>query len=116
MAGWRSRSRKAASSGSTGAFPDGQRGRHSPLPFIFDADRALMLLHRGAELAVIVDVQARPVGQAQRRRRTDIGAVLAFADALQGDAFGAETDQNRAEILRDIVDEFAVGGQIEDLL
>src|SRR5665811_1993173 len=75
-----------------------------------------MRLHRGAELAVIVEVEPRRIAQTERRGRAGIRAVAAFADALHGDALGAEADGDRAEILRDVVDELAVGGQIENLL
>src|ERR1700730_18500467 len=40
----------------------------------------------------------------------------AFADALYRDAFGAETDGDRAKALQHVVDEFAVSGQVENLL
>ena len=71
---------------------------------------------RGAELAVIVDVEARGVAQAERSGRAGIRAISAFADALHDDALGAEADGDRAEILRDVVDELAVGGEIQNLL
>src|SRR6266403_86262 len=45
-----------------------------------------------------------------------IGAVSTFANALHGDALGAEAHRDRTEVLGDVVDEFAVGGQIENLL
>ena len=77
--------------------------------------RALMRLHRGAEFGVVVDVEARGIGQAQRRRGAGIRAVLAFADALERDALGAEADGDVGEILHDIVDELAVGRQVENL-
>src|ERR1700722_16885254 len=88
----------------------------APSPLEFDADGALVRLQRGAKLAVIIDVNPRIVSQVERSGGTGVGAVLALANALQRDAVGAETDGDRTEILRDIVDEFAVGGQIENLL
>src|SRR6202790_4397214 len=86
------------------------------LPLQLDADRALVRLHRGAEFAVIIGVEPRAVAQDERSGRAGIGAKLAFAEALQGNALGAEADGDRAEILRDIVDELSVGRQIENLL
>lgn len=74
-----------------------------------------MRLGRGAKLAVIVDIEAGLVAQVERRRRAGVRAISAFADALHGDAFGAEADGDRTEILRDVVDKLAVGGQIENL-
>src|SRR4051794_20403844 len=74
-----------------------------------------MRLQGGAIFAVIVDVEARGVAQAERSRRPRIRAVTAFADALQGDTLGAEADGDRAEILHDIVDQLAVDGQIQNL-
>jgi len=73
-------------------------------------------LQRGAKFAVIVEIEARGTTQAERRRRAGIGAISAFANALHGDALGAETHRDRTEILGDIVDEFAVARQIENLL
>ena len=90
--------------------------RNQPLPLEFDADRALVRLHRGAKLAVIIGVEPHGIAQAERRGRAGIRAILAFADPLHRDALGAEADGDRTEILRDIVDELAVGGQIENLL
>src|SRR3981189_1688470 len=87
----------------------------APLPLQLDAERPLMRLHRGAKLAVIVDIKSRCIAQAERCGRAGIRAISAFADPLHGDALGAEADGDRAEILRDIVDELAVGGQIENL-
>src|SRR4051812_30830503 len=75
------------------------------LPFELDAERALMRLRCGAVLAVIVDVEARGVAQAERGRRAGIRAIAAFADALHDDALSAEADGDGAEILRDVVDE-----------
>lgn len=75
-----------------------------------------MRLHRGAILAVIVDVETRGIAQADRRRSAGVCAIPALADALYGDALGAEADGNRPEILRDVVDELAVGRQINNLL
>src|SRR5690242_17228348 len=75
-----------------------------------------MRLQRGAELAVIVEIEARAVAKAERGGRTGVGAIAALTDPLHRDALGAETDHDRAEILRDIVDELAVGGKVEDLL
>src|ERR1700680_1827854 len=87
----------------------------SPLPLQFDAGSPLVRLRRGAKLAVIVEIEARRIAQAERRGGAGIRAISAFADALHRDALGAETDRDRTEILRDIVDELAVGGQIENL-
>ena len=62
------------------------------LPLQLEAHRALVRLHRGAEFAVVVDVEPRGVAQAERGRRAGVGAILAFADALEGDALAAEAD------------------------
>ena len=85
------------------------------LPLEFDADGSLVRLHRGAKLGVIIEIDARGVAQAERRGRAGIRAVPVFADTLHADALGAEADGGRTEILLDIVDELAVGGQIENL-
>src|SRR6478735_1158180 len=74
-----------------------------------------MRLHRGAKLAIIIDIKSRRAAQVEGSGRAGIRAIPAFADALQGDALGAEADGDGAEVLRDIVDELAVGGQIENL-
>src|SRR5450755_2981869 len=85
------------------------------LPLPLDADRPLVRPRRGAKLAVIVDIEPRGVAEAERGRGAGIGAVLAFADALHGDALGAEAKCGRTEILHDVVHELAIGGQIQDL-
>src|SRR5258708_24089830 len=105
MGSWRSGSKKAGLSGSieTRAFSsevgtgsrEGNASKGSsfrPLPYEFSADRALMRLHRGAKLAVIVDVKPRGIAQAQRSGCAGIRAILAFADALHDNALGTETD------------------------
>ena len=74
-----------------------------------------MRLHRGAKLAIIVDIESRRVAQVEGSRRAGIRAISAFANALQRDALGTEADSDGAEILRDIVDKLAVGGQVENL-
>src|SRR5450756_2368487 len=74
-----------------------------------------MRLRRGAELAVIVEIESHRVAEGERGGRSRVGAVAAFADALHADALGTEADSDRAEILLDIVDELAVAGQIENL-
>src|SRR5712691_290975 len=51
----------------------------------------------------------------KRCRGAGIRTIPAFANALHRDAFSAEADRRRTEILRDVVDELAVGGQIENL-
>lgn len=85
------------------------------LPSELDAERALMRLHGGAEFGVVVDVETGRVAQAERGRRAGIGAELAFANALHRNALRAQADEDRTEILREIVDEFAVGRQVQNL-
>jgi hypothetical protein len=86
------------------------------LPFDLEANRALVRLQRGAEFAVVVEIEAHGVAQAERGRATGIGAQPAFADTLHRDALRAQADQDRAKILRDIIDELAVSRQVENLL
>jgi hypothetical protein len=53
-----------------------------------------------AESAIIARIEAETVGQAERDRRTCIGAIAAFADTGDGDRLEAEdADGDRAEIL-----------------
>src|SRR3954447_12939787 len=85
-------------------------------PPIFEADRALVRRQLAAELAVIVDVEPRRVGQAERGRGAGIHAIAALADAGYDDALGPEADLHRSQVLMEIVDELAVGGQVQDLL
>src|SRR6202021_2806384 len=84
-------------------------------PLQLDAGSPLVRLHRGAEFAVVIDIEPGRIAQVEGSGRTGIRAIPAFADALHGDTLGTETDGDRAEILRDIVDELAVGRQIENL-
>ena len=51
-----------------------------------------MRLQRGAKLAVIVEVKPRGIAQAEGSGRAGVRAISALADALHGDAVGAETD------------------------
>src|SRR6266436_5593103 len=51
-----------------------------------------MRLQGGAEFGVVVDVEPRGVGQAERGRGAGVGAILAFADALQRQTLAAEAD------------------------
>src|SRR5713226_9048704 len=97
------------------ALIPGTRLQPAALPLQLDADGPLMRLRRGAKFAVIVEIEASRIGQAERRGGAGICAISAFADALHRDALGAKTDRDRTEILRDIVDELAVGGQTENL-
>src|SRR4051812_12227379 len=85
-------------------------------PLQLQSHRALVRLHRGAEFSVVVDVDTGGVGQAQRCRGTGIDAVAAFADALEGDALASEADGDVGEILHEVVDELAVGRQVQNLL
>jgi len=73
-----------------------------------------MRLHRGAKLAIIVEIKSRHVAEVEGSGRAGIRAISAFANALQRNALGAEADGGGAEILRDFVDELAVGGDVED--
>src|SRR4051794_27180967 len=75
-----------------------------------------MGLRDGAEFAVVIEVDPRVAGQAERGGGAGVGAISAFADALHGDALRTETDGDRAEALGEIVDELAVGGEVENLL
>src|SRR3954465_11014529 len=85
-------------------------------PPIFEADRALVRRQLAAELAVVVDVEPRRVGQTERGRGAGIHAVAALADPGHDDALGPEADLHRSQVLMEIVDELAVGGQVQDLL
>src|SRR5471030_518929 len=87
-----------------------------PLPLHLDAERALMRLVDGAELAVIIDVKTHGIVQAERSRRAGIGAIPALAEALHGDALRTKADDRRRKILSEVVDEFAVGRQVENFL
>src|SRR6202043_3250732 len=64
----------------------------------------------------VVEVEPRGIGQAEGSGGAGVRPILALADSLDGDALGAEADQHRAETLREIIDELAVGGQVENLL
>src|SRR3984957_5162116 len=75
-----------------------------------------MRLQRGAKLAVVVEIDADGIGQAQRQRSAGIRAIPAFADTLNDDAFGTKADGDRTEVLFEIIDELAVGREIEDFL
>ena len=88
----------------------------SPITTSTRPDRALVRLHQVAEFGVVIDVEARGVGQDQRRRGAGIHSVLAFADALERDALGAEADGDVGEVLHDVVDELAVRRKVENLL
>src|SRR4029079_12085028 len=87
-----------------------------PSPLELDAHRALVRLRGGAEFGVVVEVDARGVAQAQRGRCAGIRAILAFADALESDALAAEADGDVGEILHQVVNELAVGRDVENLL
>src|SRR5450631_4321237 len=84
------------------------------LPFQLDAGSALMGLHRGAKLGIIIEIESGGVAQAERSRCAGIRAISTLTDSLHGDALGTEADGDRTEILRDVVDELAVAGQIEN--
>jgi hypothetical protein len=73
-------------------------------------------LQRRAELAVTVEIEARGIGETERRRRAGVGAIAAFTDPLHRDALGPQADHERTEVLGKIVDELAVGREVEDLL
>src|ERR1700723_4358300 len=75
-----------------------------------------MRLQRGAKLAVVVEIDAHDIGQAQRKRSAGIRAIPAFADTLNDDAFGTKADGDRTEVLFEIIDELAVRGEVEDFL
>src|SRR6266481_6498781 len=81
----------------------------------FDASGCLVRLGHGAELAVVIQIEAHRIAEAERSRPAGIHAISAFADALHRDALRAEADGDRAEILHDVVDQLAVGGKIENL-
>src|SRR6059058_6172220 len=83
---------------------------------MFEADRALVRRQFVAELAVVIDIEPRRVGQAERGRGAGIHAIAALADAGNNDALGPQADLNGAEILVKIVDELAVGREIQNLL
>src|SRR5260370_7493805 len=85
------------------------------LPLQLDAGGPLMRLRRGAKFAVIVEIEASRIAQAERRGGAGIGAISAFADALHRDALGAETDRDRPEILPPIVDELPLATHIDTL-
>src|SRR5215831_10729654 len=93
-----------------------RRGDRQRLPSVFEADRALLRGELVAELAVIIDVESRGVGQAERGRRASVEAVAALSDAGHHEALPAQADLDRSQVLIEIVDEFAVGGQVQNLL
>src|SRR5262245_58049887 len=87
-----------------------------PLPSYFKAGRALVRLKVLAELAVIPRAEAEIVGEAERCCSSCIRAVAAFADTLHRDGLKARNaDNDRAEALVEIVDELAIGREVEDL-
>src|SRR5712675_2841098 len=85
-------------------------------PLELNSNRALVRLHGGAEFGVVVDIDAGGVGDAERGGSAGVGAVLAFADALESDALAAEADGDVGEILHQVVDELAVGRHVENFL
>ena len=66
-----------------------------------EAERSLMRLQRSAELGVVVEIEPRRVGQAERGGCAGVRAVPAFANALHRDALGTEADDDRTEVLRE---------------
>jgi hypothetical protein len=92
------------------------RRRPASSPPVLKPQGLLVRLQVGAELAVVVEVEPRGVGQAERGGAASVRPILALADPLHRDVLGAEADQHRAETLREVIDELAVGGQVENLV
>src|SRR6185312_16976768 len=72
----------------------------SPLPPDLEPKRALVGLQVGAEFSVVVEIEPRRAGDAQRRRGSRIRAILALADTRDRNAFRPQADEHRAELLR----------------
>src|SRR4029453_1771719 len=92
------------------------RSREPELPLHLEAHGALVRLVLRTEFSVIMGVEPEIVREAERGGSARVRAITALPDTLHADGLKAgDAHRHRAEILMDVVDEFSIGRQVEDL-